>query len=128
MGLGFTAPAKGDPRGMRGGPAADHHGYSSQIKVELCASANCVAGRFERNDDIKLHFCRTNQEVISTVLKVRGKLKYEVRKAKFKLSLTEEGGKGKSKLVASNKCLQSKLLKLCDDERIAITDFGILGY
>ena len=96
MGLGFTAPAKGDPRGMRGGPAADHHGYSSQIKVELCASANCVAGRFERNDqvvsvdDIKLHFCRTNQEVISTVLKVRGKLKYEVRKAKFKLSLTED--------------------------------------
>ena len=41
-----------------------------------------------------------------------------VGKTKLKLSLTEEGREGKSKVIASSKFLESKLLKLCKDEGI----------
>ena len=99
---------------MRGGPAADCHGDPSWVGLELFAPSHCVSRRFERIlkpkevlvDVIKLHawikkFCKQCRRVTR-------KLQYVTKKTKLKLSLTEGGKEGKSKLVASNKYLESK--------------------
>ena len=82
--LVLSAPAKGDIRRLCGRSAADHHGTSSCIEVELSASSDCAPGRVERK-----------------VLKVYPLLKLkaladDVRKTKLKLSLTEEGKQGRA--------------------------------
>ena len=65
-------------------------------------------------DDIKHHLWRMNQEVPGAVPTVVGKFKMVSTKQKWKLSLTEGRTEGRSKLVASNKCLQSELCGLCE--------------
>ena len=43
----LRAQEAGAVRMMRGGAAPDCHGHSSRVRVELFASAYCVAGRAE---------------------------------------------------------------------------------
>ena len=63
-----------------------------------------------------------NQEVLRAVPEVVGKLRDEIRKTKLKLSLTEDGKEGKSKIIASNNNLELKPLELCNDEGIGMSD------
>ena len=48
-----------------------------------------------------------NQELLRAVPDEVGNLMDEIRKTKLKLSLTEEGKEGKTKLIASNKYLEN---------------------
>ena len=73
-------------------------------------------------DDLKLHFVENESRRIEAVPKVIEKPESKIRTAKVELSLTEEGKEGKSKLAASNVYFESKLLKLCDDKGIGITE------
>ena len=69
-------------------------------------------------DDVRLHVWNKN----SAKSGLQCKLKDEIPKTKWKLSLKGGGKEGKSKLIASNKYFESKLLELCKDEGIGIAD------
>ena len=56
----FSAPAKGDLSAVRGRSAADHHGNSSWVRMELFAPSHCA------------------QDVLSEVLRVYPLLKLKV--------------------------------------------------
>ena len=101
---------------MRGGGAPDYHVYLARVKVELLASTDCIVLRDALSDvskiypplklrvfvnDITALSMGKNREVAEMAKKVMKKLKEEVDEKGLKLSVTENGKEGKSKMIAS---------------------------
>ena len=69
------------------------------------------------------HFLkRVNREVAEAAKKVMKKLKEEIEKKGFKLSVTENGKEGKSKMIASCGFLEDELRRCSKEEGVTMAD------
>ena len=109
---------------MRGGSVANHYSNSSGIHdalsevLKVYTLVKRIRGRHPTS-----FVGNESRRAIGRCLRCSESLRMRVGKTKLKLSLTEEGREGKSKVIASSKFLESKLWMLCKDEGIEISDF-----
>ena len=79
-------------------------------------------------DDITALLMVKNREVAEMAKKVMKKLKEEVEKKGFNLSVTENGKEGKSKMIASCGFLEDELRQCSKEEGVTLADcVEILG-
>ena len=122
-------------RRMCGRAAHDHHGFSARVQVELFAFAHCFAGCIEGShknypslklrvfiNDITAKVKGRNEEVaeIAKKNKVMKKLKEQVEKKGLKLSVTEHGKEGKSKMIASCGFQENELRQFSKEEGVTL--------
>ena len=73
-------------------------------------------------DDITALVKGRNKEVAEMAKKVMKKLKEEVEKKGFKLSVTENGKEGKRKMIASRGFLENELRQFSKEECVTLAD------
>ena len=103
---------------MCGGAASDSHGYFARVKVELLASTDALSEETTIYpplklrvfvDDIMALLMEKNKVLAEMAKKVMERLREEVGEKGLKLSVTESGREGKSKMIASCRFLEDEL-------------------
>ena len=130
----FRAPEASAVGRMRGGAAPDHHGHLARVQVELFTFTHCSARCVERShiypslklrvfvDDITALVKGSNEDVAEVAKKVMKKSKEEVEKKGLKLSVTDNGKVGKSKVIASCGFLENELSQFSKEEGVTLAD------
>ena len=118
----LRAPEKGAVRRMRGRAATNDHGYPARVQVELLVLRTVLQDALSEVmeilpplnlrvfvDDITALVKGRNKEVAEMAKKAMRNLMEDVEKKGLKLSATENGKEGKSKMIASCRFLENDL-------------------